>query len=235
LARMGDFTMSGKHFVAVAGLLTGLVIAPGDVEEVSYGRTEISGYGGSDLFGAVNGVLVVDSSEAVDVNGAGARSARSSPPEYNPVSGRYANIRPTTGSNILSDPPVVDPLFLRPTSDKGDSNTSGTVANASAHPSISTPTMRPSVSTPAVSLRALKPRSRAPSTLRPEGCAQCGGEVAHASAGRAKSLLALLSRIFSGNGGSVRPRHPVTGIGRERDGALLTASTIQHGRRDPSL
>ena len=159
------------------------------------------------------------SNEAFDANGADARrTMRSFPPGFDPVSGFYPNIPLTSGSTVLSNPPAVDPLFLPSLFDEGDSNidkgnsnNSDTLMNAPARPSVSAPT--------APSSRALTFHSHAPS--RPEGCARCGGEVAHASAGRAKSFAALFSRTFSRKGGSARPRHPVAGVGRERDGALL--------------
>ncbi len=220
--------MSWNHFgaaVAVAGLLTGLPIAPGEVGEGGYGRTELSGYG-SGLFRAVNGVLVVDSIGVADVSGGHARNTRSYLPENDPVSAYEANIPPTTRSNIISSPNAVDRLFLQSIYDKGNSNNSGTFANASGRPSVSTQTL---------SSRAPTSRPRPTSTLRAEGCARCGGEVARASASRPKLLVALFSRTFFPKGGSVRPRHQVAGIGRQRDAPLLTASTIQHGWRIPSL
>ena len=240
--------MSGKHFgaaVAVAALLTGLPIAPtgfpiapGDIEGASRWRTAISETLGWDPFGASKGVLVVDLNEALDVNGADVpRNIRSFPPKYDPVSGSYANIPLTAGSNVLSDPSAVDPLFLQSLLDEvnsnidtGKSSDSRPVANASARPSASTAAMRP-----AISSRAPTRRSRVATTLRPQGCARCGGQVVQASAGRSKLFAALFSRTFSGKGGSVRPRHPAVGIGREREGALLAASTIPRGWRDPAL
>ena len=217
--------MSCKRFGAVAGLLTGLLIVPGELEEAVNGRTDIFGYGGSDYFGVVNAVLVVDSTGVADVGGR-ARNARSYLPENDPVIEYHANIPSTASSNIVSNPIAVDPLSLQSAFDEGNTNAIGTRADAPVHRSVFKP---------AVSSRGPKSRSLATPTLRPAGCAQCGGEVARATAGRAKSFAALFLRTFSGKGGSVRQRHPVTGIGRERDRALLAASTIPRGWRMSSL
>ncbi len=209
--------MSRRRFVALAGLLTGLLIVPGELGPVL-------GYGGSDHFGVVDAVLVVDPTGVADV-GARARNARSYLPENDPVIGYAANIPPKTDNNIFGEPNAVDALFLQKIYAKVDSDNGGTVANASG---------RPSVLTPAVSSKARMLHSRAKSTLRPEGCAQCG-EVVRATGGRTKTLAALISRAFSGKGGPVRPHHPVAGIGQQREAAFLTASTIPRGWRIPSL
>jgi len=203
--------VSRKHFgaaVAVAGLLMASPIALGEVEEGSHARTEISGYGGWDHFRAPIGPLVVDSNEVADDNGADARNTRSSPLENDPV---YAIIPPTTRSSIISDSPAVDPF--QTTFDKGNSNNIGTFANKSAHPSVSTRTG---------SSRALRSVSHAKSTLPPAGCARCVGQVARASAGRAKSFASLFSWNFFRKGG-FRPRHSMTAIVRQRTPPLLTA------------
>jgi hypothetical protein len=225
-ARSGNLEMSRKHFgaaVAIAGLLTASPIALGEVEEGSHLRAEISGYGGLDLDAPI-GALVVDSNKVADDNGADARNTRSSPPENDPVSEYYAIIPPTTRSSAISDSPEVDPF--QTTIDKGNSNNIGTFANKSAHPSVSTPTG---------SSRALTSVSHATSTLPPAGCARCARQVARASAGGAKSFAALFSRNFFRKGGSALPRHLVTGIVRQRDPPLLTASMIQRRWLNPSL
>ena len=217
--------MSRKHFgaaVAVAGLLTASPIALGEVEEGSHARTEISGGGGWDHFRAPIGPLVVDSNEVADDNGADARNTRSSPSENDLVSGYYAIIPATTRSSIISDSPAVDPS--QTTFDTGNSNKVGAFANKSAHPSVSTTTG---------SSRALRSVSQATSTLPPAGCARCTGQVAQASAGKAKSFAALFSRNFFRKGGSVL--HLMTRIARQRDPPLLTASTILRGWSNPSL
>jgi hypothetical protein len=223
----GDFEMSRKHFgaaVAVAGLLTASPIALGEVEEGSHARTEISGYGGWDHFRAPIGALVVDSNEVADDNGADARNTRSSPSEDDLVSGYYAIIPATTRSSIISDSPAVD---SSPTTfNTGNSSNVGAFANKPAHPSVSTTTG---------SSRMLTLVSHATSTLPAAGCARCSGQVARASAGRAKSFAALFSRNFFRKGGSVLPRHLMMGIVRQRDPPLLTASTIQRGWSNPSL
>ena len=203
--------MSRKHFgaaVAVAGLLTASPIALGEVEEGSHARTEISGYGGWDHFRAPIGALVVDSNEVADDNGADAQNTRSPPLENDPV---YAIIPPTTRNSIISDSPSVDPI--QTTFDTGNSNNIGTFANKSAHRSVSTTTG---------SSRALRSVSHVTSTLPPAGCARCAGQVARASAGRAKSFASLFSWIFSRKGG-FRPRHSMTAIVRQRTPPLLTA------------
>jgi hypothetical protein len=215
--------MSREHFgaaVVVAGLLTASPIALGEVEEGSHARTEISSYGGWDQFRAPVGALVVDSNEVADDNGADARNTRSSPPESDPL---YAIIPPTTRSSIIGDSPAVDPF--QTTFDTGNSNNIGTFANKSAHPSVSTPTE---------SSRALKSVSHATSTLLPLACGRCGGQVARASAGRAKSFASLFSWNFFRKGGS-RPRQTMTGMGRQRTPPILTALAIQRGWRNPSL
>src|SRR5271165_5102566 len=230
--------MSREHFgaaVVVAGLLTASPIALGEVEEGSHTRTEISGYGGWDLFRAPIGALVVDSNEVANDDGADAQSTRLSPPENDSVSGNYANIPPTTRSSIISSSPTADPLYLQSTSDKGNSNNIGTFASAPAHPSVATPTgssgaltsvsprSPPSLTWP----RYGRSRGSYPKlTLPPTGCARCVGQVARASAGRAKSFAALFSRNFFRKGGSVLPRHLVSGIVRQGNPPLLAASTI---------
>jgi hypothetical protein len=216
--------MSREHFgaaVVVAGLLTASPIALGEVEEGNHGRTEISGYGGWDQFRAPVGALVVDSNEVADDNGADARNTRSSPPENDPM---YAIIPPATRSSIIiSDSPAVDPF--QTTFDTGNSNNIGTFANKSARPSVSTPTG---------SSRALTSVSHATTTSPPTGCARCVGQVARASAGRAKSFASLFSWNFFRKGG-IQTRHSMTGIVRQRNPPLLTALTIQRGWRDSSL
>jgi hypothetical protein len=215
--------MSREHFgaaVVVAGVLTASPIALGEVEEGNHARTEISGYGGWDHFRAPAGVLVVDSNGVADDNGAGARNTRSSP-ENDPM---YAIIPPTTRSSVISDSPAVDPF--QTTFGTGNSNNIGTFARAPAHPLASTPTG---------SSAALRSVSYAKSTLPPGGCARCGGQVARASAGRAKSFAALFSRNFFRKGGAVLSRHLVSGIGRQRNPALLAASTVQRSWLNPSL
>jgi hypothetical protein len=206
--------MSREHFgaaVVVAGLLTASPIALGEVEEGNHGRTEISGYGGWDQFRAPVGALVVDSNEVADDNGADARNTRSSPPENDPM---YAIIPPTTRSSIIiSDSPAVDPF--QTTFDTGNSNKIGTFGNKSAHPSVSTPTG---------SSRTLTSVSHATTTSPPTGCARCVGQVARASAGRAKSFASLFSWNFFRKGG-FRTRHSMTGIARQRTPTLLTALT----------
>jgi hypothetical protein len=215
--------MSREHFgaaVVVAGLLTASPIALGEVEEGNHGRTEISGYGGWDQFRAPVGALVVDSNEVADDNGADARNTRSSPPENDPVSEYHAIIPPTTRSSVISD---LDPF--QTTVDEGNFNNIGTFANKSARPSVSTPTG---------SSRALTSVSHATTTSPPTGCARCVGQVARASAGRAKSFASLFSWNFFRKGG-IQTRHSMTGIVRQRNPPLLTALTIQRGWRDSSL
>jgi len=211
--------MSRKHFgaaVAVAGLLMASPIALAEVEEGNHARTEISGYGGWDHFRAPIGALVVDSNEVADDNGADARNTRSSPPENDPV---YAIIPPTTRSTMISDDsPAVDPF--QTTFDRRNSNNIGAFANKSAHPSVST-TTGSSRALRSVS-HALRSVSHATSTLLPTGCARCVGQVARASAGRAKSFASLFSWNFFGKGG-FRPRHSMAGIVRQRTPPLLTA------------
>jgi hypothetical protein len=195
--------MSREHFgaaVVIAGLLTASPIALGEVEERNHAKTEISGYGGWDHFRAPVRASVVDSNEVADDNGADAGNTRSSPPENDPV---YAIIPPTTRSSIISDSPAMDPF--QTTFDQGNSNV-GTFGNKSAHPSVSTPTG---------SSRALRPVSHATSTLLPTGCARCAGQVARASAGRAKSFASLFAWNFFRKGG-FRTRHSMTGIQQQR-------------------
>jgi hypothetical protein len=202
--------MSRKHFgaaVAVAGLLMASPIALGEVEEGSHARTEISD-GGWDHFRAPIGALVVDSNEVADDNGADAQNTRSPPLENDPV---YAIIPPTTRSSIISDSPAVDPI--QTTFDTGNSNNIGTFGNKSAHRSVSTTTG---------SSRTLTSVSHATSTLPPAGCARCTGQVARASAGRAKAFASLFSWNFFRKGG-FRPRHSMTAIVRQRTPPLLTA------------
>jgi hypothetical protein len=203
--------MSREHFAAavfVAGLLTASPIALGEVEEGGHARTEISGYGGRDHFRAPVGALVVDSTEGAGDNRADAQNTRSPPLENDPV---YAIIPPTTRNSIISESSMVDPI--QTSFDTGSSNNIGTFANKSAHPSVSTTTG---------SSRALRSVSHATSTMPPAGCARCTGQVARASAGRAKSFASLFSWNFSRKGG-FRPRHSMTAIVRQRTPPLLTA------------
>jgi hypothetical protein len=203
--------MSHERFgaaVVFAGLLTASPIALGEVEEGKHARTEISGYGGWDHFRAPIGALVVDSNEVADDNRADAQNTRSPPLDNDPV---YAIIPPTTRDSIISDSPAVDPF--QTTFDTGNSNNIGTFANKSAHPSVSTPTG---------SSKALRSVSHATSTLPPVGCARCTGQVARASAGRAKSFASLFSWNFSRKGG-FRPRLLMRGIALRRTPPLLTA------------
>jgi hypothetical protein len=204
----GDFEMSREHFgaaVVVVGLLTASPIAMGEAEEGSHARTEISGYSGWDHSVAA---LIIDSNEVADDNGADTQNTRASPLENDPM---YAIIPPTTRNSIISDSPAVDPF--RTTFDTGNSDNIGTFANKSAHRSVSTITG---------SSRALRLVSHATSTLPPAGCARCTGQVARASAGRAKSFASLFSWNFSHKGG-FRPRHSMTAIVRQRTPPLLMA------------
>jgi hypothetical protein len=214
--------MLHKHYgaaVAIAGLLTGSPIALGEVEEGSHVRTEVSNYGGWNL-DAPKGILIVDCNKVAGDIGADARNTRSSPPENDPVSEYHAIIPPTTRSSVISD---LDPF--QTTVDDGNFNNIGTFANKSARPSVSTPTG---------SSRALTSVSHATTTSPPTGCARCVGQVARASAGRAKSFASLFSWNFFRKGG-IQTRHSMTGIVRQRNPPLLTALTIQRGWRDSSL
>jgi len=216
--------MTRKHIgaaVAVAGLLTGSQIALAEVEDGSRERTEIFVYGGWELVGAPIGLLVVDSSKVADDNGTDGWNTRMLPAETE----YYANIPTATRSHTIDDSPSVDYLYFKSTFDKGNSNTVRTFAHESARPSISTLTG---------SSRALKPRRQARSMSPPAGCARCVGEVAQATAGRAKSFAALFSSFFR-KGVSVPPRHPVTGIARQMDAPLLVGSALQRVWRNSSL
>ena len=211
----GDFEMSFKYFgaaVAVACLLTGF---PLELAHGVYGLKEISDNGGSDPFGTVSPVLAPDPNEVAKVDGPDAPNTRSSPPAIVPVSGNYANILPVATSNNFSIPPVIDPLLLQTTFDKGNSNNLRPLANASARQPYPTPTR---------SSRARTLRLHA--TLAPAGCARCVREAARASGSRANLFSALLSKNFFRKSPSVLPRHPVATVGRQRGASLLTASTV---------
>ena len=126
--------MSFKHFgaaVAVAGLLTGFPIAPVELAQGIYGIKETSDNGGPDPFGAVGSVSVANSKEVTKVNGADAPNTRS-PVANDLVSGNPVNILPTATTNNFSIPPVIDPLLLQTTFDKGNFNNVRTKAKASA-------------------------------------------------------------------------------------------------------
>ena len=177
--------MSFKYFgaaVAIACLLTGF---PLELAHGVYGLKEISDNGGSDPFGTVSPVLAPDPNEVAKVDGPDAPNTRSSPPAIVPVSGNYANILPVATSNNFSIPPVIDPLLLQTTFDKGNSNNLRPLANASEGQPYPTPTR---------SSRARTLRLHA--TLAPAGCARCVREAARASGSRANLFSALLSKNF---------------------------------------
>ena len=133
----GDLEMSFKHFgaaVAVASLLAGFPIAPVELAQGTYGIKGISDFSDSGPFGAVSPVLAADSSQVAKADGADASNTRSSPPANVPESGNQANILPAATSSNYSIPPVIDPLLLQTTFDKGNSNNAPTQTKAPARP-----------------------------------------------------------------------------------------------------
>ena len=218
-ARMGGLEMSVKHFgaaVAVAGLLTGFPISPVELARGIYGIKETSDYGGADPFAAASSVAVANSKEIEKVSGAAVPNTRSSLPANERVNESYANILSIVTSDNYSIPPVIDPLLLQTTFNKGNSNAVRTLPHESARQPDPTPPPRPS--------RAVTSRSHP--TLPLAGCVRCVRGAARASAGRANLLIALLSKNFSHKSGSVLRRHPVASVGRQRDVPLLTASAV---------
>jgi hypothetical protein len=207
-APIGDFEMSRKHIgaaLAVAGLLTGSRIALADVEEGSPKRTEIIAYDGWELSGAPIWNWVVDADKVADDNLA-APNTISFPSENGPLSEYDVNIPQATRSHTIDNLPAVDPLYFHSNFDKGNSSNIRAFMSESAHP-----------------LRTLTPRRHPTSMSPPGGCARCVGEVAPATADRAKLFAALFSSTFFPKGGSVVQRHQVTGTVRERDAPLLVS------------
>ena len=201
--------MSRKHVglaIVVAGLLTGSQIALAEVEGGSQGKAEILGYDGWELSGAPIWIWVVDSNKVVDDNLAAAPNTLSFPSENGPLSEYDVNIPQATRSHTIDNLPAVDPLYFHSNFDKGNSNNIRAFTSESAHP-----------------LRTLTPRRHATSMSPPGGCARCVGEVAPATADRAKLFAALFSSTFFRKGGSVVQRHQVTGTVRERDAPLLVS------------
>lgn len=213
----GDLEMSFKHFgaaVAVASLLAGFPIAPVELAQGTYGIKGISDFSDSGPFGAVSPVLAADSSQVAKADGADAPNTRSSPPANVPESGNQANVLPAATSSNYSIPPVIDPLLLQTTFDKGNSNNAPTQAKAPARPP----------DPPVRSARAPTLHSRA--TLPPAGCSRCVREAARPSVGRVNVLSVLLAKNFFHKSASVRPRHPVATVGRQSGVPVLTASTV---------
>jgi hypothetical protein len=181
--------MSRKHFgaaLAVGGLLAGCQIAFAGVEEGSQTKTEIFRYDGWELSGAPILIWVVDSNKVADDNRAAAPNTLSSPSENDPLSEYHLNIPQAIRSNTIDNSLAVDPLYFQSNIGKGNSNNVVTFTSESAHPS-----------------RTLTPRRHATSMSPPGGCARCVGEVARATAGRAKLFAALFSSNFFRKGGSV--------------------------------
>jgi hypothetical protein len=201
--------MSRKHIgaaLAVAGLLTGSRIALANVEEGSPKRTEIIAYDGWELSGAPIWIWVVDANKVADDNLAAAPNTLLFPSENGPLGEYDVNIPQATRSHTIDSLPAVDPLYFHSNFDKGNSSNIGALTSESAHP-----------------LRTLTPRRHATSMSPPGGCARCVGEVAPATAGRAKLFAALFSSNFFRKGGSVVQRHQVTGTAREWDAPLLVS------------
>jgi hypothetical protein len=219
--------LSHKHFgvaVGVAGLFTGLSIAPGEVEDVRDWGTEISGYNGSDLFGAPSWVLAGETYEVAHVVDPGARYVTSSSESEKDSSGNYVDVPSTKGSNSVYDGRNSLPILA--VLDQGNFGSKESLTNAYAHASVSTP---------AISSRALTRPTHRTAMLPLEGCARCAGQAARAFAGRAKSFSAMFSINLPRKGGSIQQQHPTTGIRRQRQAPLLTASILLRGWRNPSL
>ncbi len=227
--------MPDKRFgvaVAIAGLVTGLLIAPGEVQDVSYGKTEISGYSGSEPFAAPNRILADDSyaSAATQVSDTGARYSSSRPSDNYFTSGTTANIPETIVSKMNYDLPVECYMYLSSAFHQDDYDNKGSLAKAN------TRTYVPAhVAARAGSSRALALPTRPKSILRPGGCARCAWEVARVSAAQTKSFSAMFSMNFFRKGGSIRQQHLAAGIRGQTEGRLATASTFPRGWRNLSL